>query len=409
MWCRYHCTHIKEQYWQGGEVTMFLKQLEKHNPELIDFAFELHKTGQILPDTYVIDLDMIHDNTVKMVAEAKKYGVELLYMTKQLGRNPIVAKEIQSAGIENAVVVDFREAEVFMENGLNLGNVGHLVQTPKALLKKIISYGTKYFTMYSLENTVDLNEAAKAVGKIQPVILKIQDTKDDIYPGQVGGFTLDELDNQLSELRDLSNVKVVGLTTFPAILFDEKTGDYHSTSNMETVKKAKELFNKHGVECSVVSLPSATATKSIKLISELGGTEGEPGHSLTGTTPMHATKDLPEKPAYCYVSEISHSYGDHSFIYGGGYYRRGHLKNAIVKDGDKVESAEVLPLDNSSIDYYLELNKKFKSGLPVVMSSRTQMFVTRSTVALVKGLHTGSPKLIGLYDTQGRELAKGVK
>lgn len=388
---------------------MFLKQLEKQNPELIDFAFKLHETGQILPDTYVIDLDMLHENTVKMVAEAKKYNIELLYMTKQLGRNPIVAREIQSAGIENAVVVDFREAEVFMENNLKLGNVGHLVQTPKSLLEKIISYGTKYFTMYSLENAIDLNEAAKSVGKIQKVILKIQDTKDDIYPGQVGGFTLNELADQLDSLKKLSNIKIVGLTTFPAILFDEKTCDYHSTSNMDTVKKAEKLFSNHKIDCSVVSLPSATATKSIKLIKELGGTEGEPGHSLTGTTPMHAIKDLPEKPAYCYVSEISHSYGKHSFIYGGGYYRRGHLKNAIIKDGTKIDSAEVLPLDNSSIDYYLELNKKFKSGLPVIMSTRTQMFVTRSTVALVRGLHTSNPRLIGLYDSQGRKLAKGVK
>ncbi|MBL3531710.1 YhfX family PLP-dependent enzyme [Companilactobacillus zhachilii] len=388
---------------------MFLKQLEKQNPELIDFAFKLHETGQILPDTYVIDLDMLHENTVKMVSEAKKYNIELLYMTKQLGRNPIVAREIQSAGIENAVVVDFREAEIFMENNLKLGNVGHLVQTPKSLLEKIISYGTKYFTMYSLENAIDLNEAAKSVGKIQKVILKIQDTKDDIYPGQVGGFTLHELADQLDSLKKLSNIKIVGLTTFPAILFDEKTCDYHSTSNMDTIKKAEKLFSNHKIDCSVVSLPSATATKSIKLIKELGGTEGEPGHSLTGTTPMHAIKDLPEKPAYCYVSEISHSYGKHSFIYGGGYYRRGHLKNAIIKDGTKIDSAEVLPLDNSSIDYYLELNKKFKSGLPVIMSTRTQMFVTRSTVALVRGLHTGNPRLIGLYDSQGRKLAKGVK
>ncbi|KRO00113.1 YhfX family PLP-dependent enzyme [Companilactobacillus kimchiensis] len=388
---------------------MFLKQLEKLNPELIDYAFELHRTEKILPDTYVIDLDMIHTNTEKIVAEAKKDNIELFYMTKQLGRNPIVAKEIESAGIEKAVVVDYREAEVFMENDLKLGNVGHLVQPPKSLLKKIINYGTEYFTMFSLENTIDLNNAAKAVSKIQKVILKIQDTKDDIYPGQVGGFTLKELDDQLDKLRQLSNIEVVGLTTFPAVLFDEKTCSYKSTSNMDTVKRAKELFTEHQVDCSVVSLPSATATKSLSLIKKLGGTEGEPGHALTGTTPMHAVKELPEKPAYCYVSEISHSYGDHSFIFGGGYYRRGHLKNAVIKDRNKFEHAEVLPLDNSSIDYYLELNKKFKSGLPVIMSSRTQMFVTRSTIALVRGLHTGKPELVGLYDSQGREMSKGVR
>ncbi len=66
---------------------MFLKQLKKWNPELIEFALELHKSGQILPDTYVIDLDMVRKNTMAMVAEAKKNNVELLYMTKQIGRN----------------------------------------------------------------------------------------------------------------------------------------------------------------------------------------------------------------------------------------------------------------------------------------------------------------------------------
>lgn len=61
---------------------MFLKQLEKQNPELIRYAFELHNTGRILPDTYVIDLDMIFQNTGHIVAEAKENHVELLYMTK---------------------------------------------------------------------------------------------------------------------------------------------------------------------------------------------------------------------------------------------------------------------------------------------------------------------------------------
>ncbi|APX71405.1 YhfX family PLP-dependent enzyme [Companilactobacillus allii] len=388
---------------------MFLKKLEELNPELIDFAFDLHKTGQILPDTYVIDLDMISENTKKMVVEAKKYGIELLYMTKQLGRNPIIAKEIESAGIENAVVVDYREAEVFMNNNLKLGNVGHLVQVPKMLLKKIIDYGTKYFTIFSYENAFDLNEAARSSNKVQKIILKIQDDKDDIYPGQVGGFTLKQLDNQLEKLKQLSNLEIVGITTFPAILFDEKKCEYEKTSNMTTIKASKDIFNKHELNCSVVSLPSATATKSLKLIKELGGTEGEPGHSITGTTPMHAVKKLPEKPAYCYVSEISHSFKNHSFVFGGGYYRRGHLKNVIVKNGNEIEHAEVFPLDNSSIDYYLELNKEFKSGLPVVMAYRTQMFVTRSTIALVRGLHTSNPRLVGLYDSQGRELPKGVK
>ena len=52
-------------------------------------------------------------------------------MTKQFGRNPYVAQKIHDAGIEKAVVVDFKEALIMMEQGLPLGNVGHLVQIPQ--------------------------------------------------------------------------------------------------------------------------------------------------------------------------------------------------------------------------------------------------------------------------------------
>ncbi|KLI74651.1 amino acid racemase [Lacticaseibacillus zeae DSM 20178 = KCTC 3804] len=385
---------------------MFLKQLEKLNPELIQYAFKLHQTGQILPDTYVIDLDMIRQNTSYMVAEAKKNHVELLYMTKQVGRNPVIAKEVVNAGIPEAVVVDFREAETFMENGLALGNVGHLVQPPKHFLKRLLKYGTKYVTMYSLENAQKLNEVASAVGIKQKVLLKVVGNGDDIYPGQTGGFTLAELDKQLDQLKTLSNIKLVGITTFPAILYDESKQDFLATANLKTIDRAKNIFNKHHLKTQVVSLPSATSTTSIPLIKQLGGNEGEPGHALTGTTPLHAVKDQPEKPAYCYVSEVSHTFGSHSYVFGGGWYRRGHLKNALVQDGEYYVHAHVLPLENSNIDYYLELDQQFKSGLPVVMAFRTQIFVTRSTVALVRGLQTAgaTPELVGLYDSQGKKL-----
>ncbi|WP_419640161.1 hypothetical protein [Vibrio anguillarum] len=43
-------------------------------------------------------------------------------------------------------------------------------------------------------------------------------------------------------------------------------------------------------------------------------------------------------------------------------------------------------------------------GSPVVMAYRTQVFVTRSDVALVQGVSTPNPKLIGLYDALGNEV-----
>ena len=40
-------------------------------------------------------------------------------------------------------------------------------------------------------------------------------------------------------------------------------------------------------------------------------------------------------------------------------------------------------------------------GDPAVMAFRTQFFVTRSRVAVVKGLSSGKPELAGLYSALG--------
>ena len=37
-----------------------------------------------------------------------------------------------------------------------------------------------------------------------------------------------------------------------------------------------------------------------------GATQLEPGHGLTGTTPLHARTALPERPAMLYLTEVSH-------------------------------------------------------------------------------------------------------
>lgn len=387
---------------------MFLPSLEKYNPKLIRYAVELHQSGQILPDTYVIDLEALRNNTKKMVQVAAKYGVEMLYMTKQMGRNPIIAKTVEEAGMPTAVVVDFREAETFMHYHLHLGNVGNLVQMPRALVKRVLAYGTKYVTVYSMSNLEFINKMAKELGIKQKVLLKVIGKNDELYPGQVGGLTLDEFDTNFDKIVGLSNIELAGITCFPALLFNDKTGKIEPTPNIKTVDKTKAVFKQHNYPLKVLSLPSATCCNSIPLIKKLGGNEGEPGHGLTGTTPLHAVSKQPEIPAYCYVSEVSHSFRGHSYFYGGGYYRRGHLHHALVFEGQKEFKTTVLPFDKSSIDYYLELNDAYPEGSTVITDFRTQIFVTRSTVAIVDGLQSGKPKLLDLYDSQGKPLPKEI-
>ncbi len=142
----------------------------------------------------------------------------------------------------------------------------------------------------------------------------------------------------------------------------------------------------------------------MELISTLGGTHAEPGHSLTGTTPWNSFRGG-ELPSIVYLSEVSHNFGGKGYCFGGGYYRRGHMHSALA--GSSASSAMLLgvaPPDSHSIDYHFELSRPCSVGDAVIMAFRTQIFVTRSHVALVEGLHTGNPGICGIYDSQGVRL-----
>ena len=45
---------------------MFIDKIQKTNQELLDVAFAFQQNGQILPDSYVIDMDILLDNAAKL-------------------------------------------------------------------------------------------------------------------------------------------------------------------------------------------------------------------------------------------------------------------------------------------------------------------------------------------------------
>ncbi|MCL2478553.1 MAG: hypothetical protein FWF22_03565, partial [Treponema sp.] len=67
----------------------------------------------------------------------------------------------------------------------------------------------------------------------------------------------------------------------------------------------------------------------------------------------------------------------------------------------------VLSQDPEIIDYHLRLSGVFPAGSPVCMSFRTQIFVTRSRVALVEGLSESKPVLHSIWDSSGNFVSKG--
>ena len=384
---------------------MFLNQLKKRNEKLLETAFELHQSGRIDPDSYVIDVDTFTENAKKISEKAKECGITLFFMLKQVGRNPGLAERLMELGFAGAVTVDYREARVMMRHNIPVGNVGHLVQIPSRQVPEIVAYGPEYITVYTKEKAAEIHQAAEKLGKTQKILLRVTGEGDMMYSGQTAGFAMEELEETADWIRkNCGNVRIAGVTSFPCYLYDEKAGEIRPTHNLKTVLEAADRLEKTGIRCGLINTPSASCCATFEQMVKYGGNCAEPGHSLTGTTPLHAVKDQPEIPCCVYVTEISHNFEGLGYCYGGGYYRRSHVANALVgKSPGESEMLSVIPPECESIDYHFGLSKTCRVGDTVLMAFRYQIFVTRSDVVLVKGIQSGNPEIIGVYDSQGRQ------
>ena len=153
-------------------------------------------------------MDIFLENAEKILNEAKKFGIKLYYMTKQIGRNPYLGKKLQEMGYSGVVAVDFREAEIFINNNLKIGNVGHLVQIPKNMLRKIIKSDPEIITVYSYEKAEEISEFALELGKFQDIMLKVVDENSSIYPGQESGFEIEGIEEDIRKLLLLKGVNI---------------------------------------------------------------------------------------------------------------------------------------------------------------------------------------------------------
>ncbi|AXI38309.1 YhfX family PLP-dependent enzyme [Bacillaceae bacterium ZC4] len=379
---------------------MFLQSTIMHNKKLIEAALDFHQQGIIPPNTYVIDLDTVKRNAKALSEKAKKQDIELFFMTKQFGRNPLVAQAIVESGIEKAVAVDPWEAMTLSKNGIQIGHVGHLVQIPVHMISTILNLNPDYVTVFSYENARNISRIAQQMGKKQKVFLRIANKDDYIYNGQEGGFTFEQLVKDIESMEKLEGIEIAGLTSFPCILIQDDVPTI--TPNVKSMQTAKLFLMNRGYEKLEMNMPSATSTATMKLLKENGATQGEPGHALIGTTPLHASQNLEEKPAMVYVSEVSHLYNNHAYVFGGGFYPRSHMKEALV--GTNRQNLKRVPtIDNAptNIDYYGSLaTDGVRVGDTVIYAFRTQVFVTNAHVAVLKNI-SANPELVGIYDSMG--------
>ncbi|WP_283153510.1 YhfX family PLP-dependent enzyme [Guptibacillus hwajinpoensis] len=378
---------------------MFLSLTKKRNPELIKAGVKLHQSGLIPPNTYVLDLDTIAHNVRRMAQAAKENDFTLYFMSKQLGRIGDLGNWIAEHGIEKAVAVEFEEAYRLYHSGVSIGNVGHLVQPGKHQWDEVLSFDPEVVTVFSIERARQVSDAAMKLGKKQEIILRVINSSDTIYPGQWGGFQVEELQGFIPELKQLKGIEVMGVTSFPLLLMDKERKELLFTENLKTILSAKAILEASGFHIRQVNGPSATSTETIPMLKKAGVTHGEPGHALTGTTPLHAVRTLPEDPAIIYVSEVSHEDEENFYVIGGGFYERGNMTGAYVgRSPERIFDTFLKgkPLNSEYIDYYgrLERESRVSIGDTAIYAFRTQVFVTRANVALVRGLHDGVPEIV---------------
>lgn len=393
---------------------MFLNKLIERNPEFIKCAVNLHQDGKIPANSYVLDLDTIGKNAAILAEDGKRLGMKVFPMTKQIGRNPAANKVLAKAGLDAFVAVDMSGAYQIHHQGLHIGHLGHLVQTPKAEVNSGVAMRPSYWTAFSKEKAVEISKAAEKQGLQQALMVRIFDEGDTFYMGHEGGFPAEDILEIADYLDSLPNVHFAGITTFPALLYNAKLQKVEPTHNLKTLETTLEKLHRAGRTAIEVNAPGTTSHIVMDMLASAGATQVEPGNGLTGTTPPHALQDLAELPAVLYVSEISHIYLGHPYCFGGGLYIDPvfpdyDIKALIGSSAQQVLEQKLsvtLPPANA-IDYYgiVEAQKAntVHIGDTVIFGFRPQAFVTRAYVSAVSGISIGQPKVEGVFTNDGRE------
>ncbi|OZM75462.1 alanine racemase [Pseudonocardia sp. MH-G8] len=384
---------------------MFLDLLRRRNPALVDAAVGLHQSAQLPANTYVLDLDTITENARAIAAAASPLGLTVFAMTKQVGRNPDFCRAVLAGGITASVNVDLEDARATSRAGMRIGHLGHLVQIPWAEAAAAAALRPDNWTVFSRDKAVEAARAARRNGHEQRLLARIQAPEDEFYPGHEGGFPAADIGRVADDLDDLDGAAFAGITTFPALLFDHDRRTVRPTRNAQTLAWAADELRGRGRSGIRVNAPGTTSASTLPVLAEIGATQVEPGHALTGTTPWHAVEDLPERPAICYLSEISHRHAGRGYFFGGGLYvdpvfAAYPIRAVVGREGAAATTRAATFPDRTAIDYYGQLDGG-AVGDSVVLGFRAQAFVTRAYTAGISGISTGSPRITGIWSAAG--------
>ncbi len=395
-----------------------LEIVERTNPALIEAACRLHQRGEIPPDCYVVDLEVVKENARLLVKQAEAKSLRLYAMTKQFNRNPSILETLSSAGVKKFVAVDIEGARAISAQGLDVAHVGHLSQIPRFWIPEVLSMRPDVWTVYGYENARTISEAAMGAGLIQDLLLKVTGPEDFAYTAQEGGIFSEHVVAVARKIRDLPAVRMVGVTGFPTIAYDASTNRLKALPNLATIiDSAQRIQDELHVEMSQINCPGASSCASMDLIAAHGGTDAEPGSAFWGMAPQQLFGDDVGRPGQVYLAEVSHQARNRMMVLGGGFYPArldgpwavsaafvGNQPDAVA--GNRVRAG--IP-DSRWIDYYASLyptaGQRVRQGDSAVFFFRPQVFNVRSAhVATIEGVQKGEPTVVSVYDKANRRI-----
>lgn len=393
---------------------MFLSLLRRRNPDFIRAAQTLHRAGLIPANSYVLDLDAVTRNARATRAEGDRLGLKVFAMTKQVGRQTGFSAAVMNGGIDRAVAVDMACAIACHNAGLRIGHLGHLVQVPRAEAAMAArDLAPDYWTVFSDDKAAEAAQAARAAGRVQAMLARVQTQGDTFYRGHEGGFAAEAAVDAARRIAALPGARFAGITSFPAQLYDPATRRVRHTPNLATLQRTADALRRAGFADLEINAPGTTSIVTLAALAEAGATQVEPGNGLHGTTPLHAVDDLPEDPAVLYLTEVSHLHAGRAYCFGGGLYIDPVFPDYDVQalvgpepgtDAAMLRSVEIPP--PSAIDYYGMIDATGpnppRTGDTVVFGFRGQAFVTRAHAVGIAGVSIGQPRVVSVENAFGQ-------
>jgi predicted amino acid racemase len=281
---------------------------------------------------------------------------------------------------------------------------------PKAEADAAMGMSPDFLTVFNMDKAREAAAAAVRLGRGQPMLARLYASDDEFYSGHEGGFQAADIVKVADEIDALDGARFAGITTFPALLFDQETRALRRTHNLRTLEAAAAALRDAGRDDIEINGPGTTSSAALEVLAEAGVTQVEPGHALTGTTPLHAVQDLVELPAACYLTEVSHLYEGRAFCFGGGMYVDPvfppyQVRAVVGREAGTTRLLDATLPPPAAIDYYgqldLEGHPNAAVGDSVVFGFRIQAFVTRAYTAGISGLAAGAPRVAGIWAAGG--------